>query len=166
MQKITTCLWFDDQAEEAARYYTSVFRNAKVGKITRAPAGGEPYVTQGAVLTVEFEVEGNGFVALNGGKVDFAFNDAISFQVSCADQAEVDEYWSKLTADGGREVQCGWLKDKYGLSWQIVPEALTRLIADSDKAKAGRVMAAMMQMVKIDIAKLEEAAAGQQAKVA
>ena len=101
-----------------------------------------------------------------GGKVDFAFNDAISFQVSCADQAEVDEYWSKLTADGGREVQCGWLKDKYGLSWQIVPEVLTRLIADPDKGRAGRVMAAMMQMVKIDIAKLEEAAAGHEAKVA
>jgi predicted 3-demethylubiquinone-9 3-methyltransferase (glyoxalase superfamily) len=160
MEKIITCLWFDSEAEEAANYYASVFRNAKVGKVTRVPGGGEPYVKEGAVLTAEFEIEGRSFVGVNGGKVDFSFNDSISFQVMCEDQAEVDEYWSKLTADGGREVQCGWLKDRYGMSWQIVPRVLPRLIADPDKAKASRVMQAMMQMVKLDIAKLEEAARG------
>ena len=160
MNKITTCLWFEGQAEEAALYYASVFRNAKVGRITRAPAGGEPHVREGTVLTVEFEIEGQSFVGLNGGKVDFTFNDSISFQIPCADQAEVDEYWSNLTANGGREVQCGWLKDKFGVSWQIFPEALPRLLNDPDKAKAARVMQAMMGMVKIDIAGLEAAARG------
>ena len=161
MNKITTCLWFENQAEEAANYYASVFRNAKVGKVTRAPAGGEPHVTQGSVLTVEFEIEGQAFVGLNGGPhPEGKPNDAVSFQISCADQAEVDEYWSKLSAGGGREVQCGWVKDKYGFAWQIIPEALPRLLKDPDGAKAGRVMTAMMQMVKLDVAKLEAAAKG------
>ncbi|MBS3650072.1 VOC family protein [Pseudaminobacter sp. 19-2017] len=160
MEKIITCLWFDKEAEDAAQYYASVFRNAKVTAVTRAPGGGEPHVTQGAVLTAEFEIEGRAFVALNGGKVDFSFNDSISFQVMCDDQAEVDEYSSKLTADGGREVQCGWLKDKYGVSWQIVPRIFPRLIGDPDPAKAARAMRAMMQMIKLDIATLEEAARG------
>ena len=160
MSKITTWLWFDGQAEDAAHYYASVFRNAKVGEITRAPAGGEPHVKEGVVLTVEFEIDGQKFFGLNGGKADFTFNDSISFQILCADQAEVDEYWSKLTANGGREVQCGWLKDKFGVSWQIVPEVLPRLLNDPDKAKAARVMQAMMGMVKIDIAGLEKAARG------
>ncbi len=160
MSKITTWLWFDGQAEDAAHYYASVFRSAKVGEITRAPAGGEPHVKEGAVLTAGFEIEGQKFFGLNGGKADFTFNDSISFQILCADQAEVDEYWSKLTANGGREVQCGWLKDKFGVSWQIVPDVLPRLLNDPDKAKAARVMQAMMGMVKIDIAGLEKAARG------
>ena len=160
MSKISTWLWFNGEAEEAANYYASVFRDAKVGKIMRAPAGGEPHVKEGVALTVEFEIEGQSFVGLNGGKADFTFNDSISFQIQCADQAELDEYWSKLTANGGKEVQCGWLKDRFGVSWQIIPEALPRLLGDADKARAGRVMQAMMGMVKIDIAGLEAAAAG------
>jgi len=160
LSRISTWLWFNGEAEEAANYYASVFRNAKVGKIMRAPAGGEPHVKQGVVLTAEFEIEGQSFVGLNGGKADFTFNDSISFQICCADQAELDEYWSKLTADGGKEVQCGWLKDRFGVSWQIIPEALPRLLGDPDKARAGRVMQAMMGMVKIDIAGLEAAARG------
>jgi predicted 3-demethylubiquinone-9 3-methyltransferase (glyoxalase superfamily) len=161
MNKMITCLWFDNQAEEAANYYASVFRNAKVGTVARAPAGGEPHVTEGAVLTVEWEIEGQAFIGVNGGPHPGGVpNDAVSFQIICEDQAEVDDYWSKLTADGGKEVQCGWLKDRYGFSWQIVPEALPRLIKDPDRAKAGRVMAAMMKMVKIDVAELEAAARG------
>jgi predicted 3-demethylubiquinone-9 3-methyltransferase (glyoxalase superfamily) len=160
MPKMITWLWFDGQAEEAARYYVSVFRNARMVRVTRAPAGGEPHVKEGDVLTAEFEIEGQAFGGINGGKEDFAFNHSISFQITCADQAEVDEYWSRLTADGGREIQCGWLTDRYGVSWQIVPEMLPRLIADPDRAKAGRVMAAMMQMVKLDVTRLEQAAKG------
>ena len=157
MQKITPCLWFDTQAEEAARFYVSVFKNSKIGKISHyGDTGPGP---KGGVLTVAFELAGVQFTALNGGPV-FQFNEAISLQVSCGDQAEVDELWDRLTADGGRPSQCAWLKDKYGVSWQIVPRVLMELISDPDPVKAQRVMAAMMQMSKIDIAKLREAYAG------
>ena len=156
MQKITPFLWFDTQAEEAARFYASIFPNSKVGDISRYPEGMPGQA--GSVMTVAFELDGQQFTALNGGP-NFKFTEAVSFVVDCRDQAEVDHYWDKLTA-GGQEVQCGWLKDRYGLSWQIVPARLMELASDPDTAKAGRVMQAMMKMVKIDIAKLEEAAAG------
>lgn len=157
MQKIHPFLWFETQAEEAMNFYTSVFRNSKVGNVTRYPEGGP--MPAGTVITAEFELEGMRFTALNGGP-HHKFTDAISLFVDCKDQAEVDYYWDKLTADGGKPIQCGWLVDKYGISWQIIPEALPRLLGGSDAAKSGRVMQAMMQMVKIDVAKLEEAARG------
>ena len=154
MQKITPFLWFDGKAEEAANFYVSVFPNSKVRRIGRySDAGPGP---KGDVMIVDFELDGQPFTGLNGGPM-YKFNEATSFVVHCKDQAEVDHYWSKLT-EGGQEVQCGWLKDKYGLSWQITPEILLDLINDPDTAKAGRVMAAMMQMVKIDIAALKAAA--------
>ncbi len=160
MKKIITCLWFDKNAEEAANYYTTVFRRASVGKITMTPAGGEPRTTEGEVITAEFEIEGQAFVGLNGGKQNFSFNDSVSFQIMCADQAEVDEYWSKILDGGGKAVACGWIRDKYGVRWQIVPEILLPLIADPDAAKAARVFQAMTQMVKLDVAKIEAAAKG------
>jgi predicted 3-demethylubiquinone-9 3-methyltransferase (glyoxalase superfamily) len=158
MQKITPFLWFDDQAEEAAKFYTSVFKNSKVGKSTRygeaaEKAAGRP---AGSVMTVEFELEGQKFTALNGGPV-FKFNESISFVVNCDTQEEVDYFWEKLTADGGKEVECGWLRDKYGLSWQIVPTVLIEMLQDKDHEKAERVMKAMLQMQKIDIKTLKEA---------
>jgi len=158
MQKITPFLWFDNQAEEAARFYTSIFRNSRIGKIARydesgAKASGRP---AGSVMTVEFQLEGQKFVALNGGP-HFKFNEAVSFVVNCETQAEVDRYWSQLSA-GGKEVQCGWLKDKYGVSWQIVPTILGKLLSGKDAAKARRVMQAMLKMVKLDIKKLRQAA--------
>jgi predicted 3-demethylubiquinone-9 3-methyltransferase (glyoxalase superfamily) len=158
MQKITPFLWFDDQAEEAAKFYTSVFKNSGVGKITRygeaaEKAAGRP---AGSVMTVEFELEGQKFTALNGGPV-FKFNESISFVVNCDTQEEVDYFWEKLTADGGKEVECGWLRDKYGLSWQIVPTVLIEMLQDKDHEKAERVMKAMLQMQKIDIKALKEA---------
>ena len=157
MQKITPCLWFDTQAEEAARFYVSVFKNSKIGTISYyGDTGPGP---KGGVLTVAFELDGVQFTALNGGPV-FQFNEAISLQVSCGDQAEVDELWDRLTSDGGKPSQCAWLKDKYGVSWQIVPRILMELMSDPDPVKAQRVMAAMLQMSKIDIAKLREAYAG------
>jgi predicted 3-demethylubiquinone-9 3-methyltransferase (glyoxalase superfamily) len=157
MQKITPFLWFDNQAEEAAKFYTSIFPNSKLGKMTRyGEAGPGP---AGTVLTASFEIEGTEFTALNGGPT-YKFTPAISFVVNCENQGEVDHCWEKLTADGGKEVQCGWLTDKFGVSWQIVPTVLPRLLNDPDPAKANRVMQAMLQMVKIDIAKLEEAARG------
>jgi len=161
MQKITPFLWFDHQAEEAAKFYTSVFKNSKVGKITRygeaaEKAAGRP---AGSVMTVEFELEGQKFTALNGGPV-FKFNESISFVVNCETQEEVDYLWEKLTADGGKEVECGWLRDKYGLSWQIVPTVLIEMLQDKDHEKAERVMKAMLQMQKIDIKTLKEAYAG------
>jgi predicted 3-demethylubiquinone-9 3-methyltransferase (glyoxalase superfamily) len=157
MQKIMPCLWFDDRIEEAVNFYTSVFPNAKVTNISRyGDAGPMP---KGTVLTATFELEGQGFMALNGGP-KFTFSEAISFVVRCADQKEVDHYWNKLTADGGSESQCGWLKDKFGLSWQIVPDALGRHLSDKDTAKANRVMQAMLKMKKIDVAALDKAAAG------
>jgi predicted 3-demethylubiquinone-9 3-methyltransferase (glyoxalase superfamily) len=157
MSKITTCLWFNGQAEAAANLYVSLFPNSKVGKITKYPEGtpGQP----GTVMSVEFELDGARFVGLNGGP-EFTFSEAVSFQIDCKDQAEVDRYWTALLADGGEESVCGWLKDRFGLSWQVVPSLLPKLMGDPDKAKANRVTAAMMQMKKIDVAKLEEAAAG------
>jgi predicted 3-demethylubiquinone-9 3-methyltransferase (glyoxalase superfamily) len=160
MKKITTWLWFETQAEEAAKYYASVFRNTQLGEVVRAPAGGEPYTKEGQVLTAEVTIEGQTFCLLNGGPhPEGKPNDAVSFQILCADQAEVDEYWDKLKADGGREVQCGWVKDKYGFAWQIVPEVLPRLMYGPDREKAKRVTEAMMKMVKLDVAALEKAAA-------
>lgn len=155
MPKITPFLWFDNQAEEAAKFYTSVFKNSKMGEVRRyGDAGPGP---KGSVMTASFSIEGVEFTALNAGPL-FKFNESVSFVVHCKTQAEVDEYWSKLTADGGQESQCGWLKDKFGLSWQITPDRLLELISDKDVAKSQRAMQAMMQMQKIDIAKIEQAA--------
>ncbi|CAI2934847.1 VOC family protein [Aminobacter niigataensis] len=156
MQKITPFLWFDNQAEDAVNFYISVFRNAKVGKVTRYGEAGPGPV--GSVMVAEFELEGIRFTALNGGPM-FKFTEAISMVVDCKDQAEVDHFWDRLS-EGGQPGQCGWLKDRFGLSWQIVPEALPRLLGDPDPAKAGRVMQAMLQMTRIEVAKLEKAYAG------
>jgi predicted 3-demethylubiquinone-9 3-methyltransferase (glyoxalase superfamily) len=159
MQKIIPCLWFDDKAEEAAKFYASVFRNSRIGDVTHY--GKEGYEIHGrkagSVLTVEFEIEGQEFVALNGGPV-FKFNEAISFQVHCETQKEIDYYWEKLTEGGDRKVQqCGWLKDKYGVSWQIVPVVLGKMLQDKDTMKSDRVMKALLQMRKLDIMTLERA---------
>ena len=152
-QRITPFLWFDGQAEEAANFYVSIFPNSKIGSTSRhGEAGPGP---KGSVMTVAFNLDGLSFTALNGGPM-FKFTEAISLVVHCETQAEVDHYWDKLSA-GGQQVQCGWLKDKYGLSWQIVPNALIELAQDQDPAKSQRVMAAMMQMKKIDIAGLKAA---------
>ncbi len=158
MQKITPFLWFDDKAEEAVKFYTSIFENSKIGKIARYDEAGEKASgrPRGSVMTVEFQLEGQQFVALNGGP-QFKFTEAISFVVNCETQEEVDYYWEKLSA-GGKEVQCGWLKDKYGLSWQIVPTVLGKLVSDKDAAKSQRVMQAMLKMVKLDVKKLKQAA--------
>ena len=162
MQKIMPCLWFDKEAEDAAKFYVSVFDDSKLGAITRYGTegreihGGAP----GAVLTVQFEINGQEFVALNGGPV-FKFNEAISFQVLCASQEEVDYYWAKLSEGGNEKAQqCGWLKDKFGVSWQVVPSMLSALLQDKDPAKSGRVMKALLQMKKLDIAELQRAYAG------
>lgn len=160
MKKIVPNLWFDNEAEDAAKFYTSIFKNSKINEITHYPeaateASGKP---AGSVLTVTFELDGNEFLALNGGS-DFKFNEAVSFAVPCKDQTEVDYYWEKLTA-GGEESMCGWLKDKYGLSWQVVPEQLDEMMRDEDQSKVERVTAAFMQMRKFDIATLERAAEG------
>jgi predicted 3-demethylubiquinone-9 3-methyltransferase (glyoxalase superfamily) len=167
MTKLFNCLWFETEAEEAARFYASVFRDAKLGPVMRAPAGGEPHTTEGKVLTAEVTIAGHTLVCLNGGPHPGAQpNDAVSLYVLCADQAQVDEYWSKLTADGGKEIQCGWLQDKYGFRWQIVPQIMHDLLQDPDRGKAGRAMKAMMQMVKLDVAAIEAAARGAQASAA
>ena len=156
MQKITPFLWFDNNAEEAAKFYVSVFKNSKIGKVARyGEAGPGP---KGTVMTVEFELDGQKFVALNGGP-QFKFTEAVSFVVNCKTQKEVDTIWEKLSA-GGQEVQCGWLKDKFGLSWQIVPTVMTELLTDRDPKKSQRVMKAMLKMVKLDIAALERAYEG------
>jgi predicted 3-demethylubiquinone-9 3-methyltransferase (glyoxalase superfamily) len=157
MPKITPFLWFDDQAEEAANLYVSLFPNSRITKVTRYSEGGAGRA--GTVMTVEFELDGRPMVGLNGGP-HFTFTEAISFTIDCADQAEVDHYWSGLLAEGGKESQCGWLKDRFGLSWQVVPRALPRLMEDPDPAKAKRVTQAMLQMVKLDVAELEAAARG------
>jgi predicted 3-demethylubiquinone-9 3-methyltransferase (glyoxalase superfamily) len=157
--KITPCLWFEGRAEEAARFYTSIFPNSSIDKLERTPAD-TPGNKQGDVLIVIFTLAGRSFQALNGPPHD-NFNDAISLSVDCADQAEVDRYWAALTADGGKPVRCGWLKDKYGLSWQIVPRRLTELLSDPDPAKAKRVMEAMLKMVKLDVAAIEAVAASE-----
>ncbi len=154
MPKITPCLWFDTQGEEAAEFYTSIFPNSKIVDVTRyGPAGPRP---EGSVMTVAFVLDGQEYVALNGGP-EFTFSEAISFQVSCGSQEEVDEYWNRLS-DGGEEGPCGWLKDRYGLSWQIVPTALSELLADPDPGRSERAMRAMLEMKKIDIAELRRAA--------
>jgi predicted 3-demethylubiquinone-9 3-methyltransferase (glyoxalase superfamily) len=154
MQKITPCLWFDDEGEEAARFYTSVFPNSKIVSVSYY--GEDSMRPAGTVMTVEFELDGQRFVALNGGP-EFTFSEAISFQVSCEGQEEVDAYWSTLT-EGGKEQPCGWLKDRYGVSWQIIPTALPRLLNDPDPERARRAMEAMLRMKKIEIAELERAA--------
>jgi predicted 3-demethylubiquinone-9 3-methyltransferase (glyoxalase superfamily) len=152
-QRITPFLWFDHQAEEAATFYTAIFKNSKIETVTRyGDAGPGP---KGSVMTIAFELDGQKFVALNGGP-QYQFNPAISFVVNCEGQEEVDYYWEKLTA-GGKEIQCGWLVDKYGVSWQIVPKALIDMLRDENAARAQRVMKEMFQMKKIDIARLEEA---------
>ena len=154
MNEITPCLWFDTEGEDAAKLYTSVFPNSKILDVSRYGAAGPR--PEGTVMTVSFELEGQKFLALNGGP-EYTFSEAISFQVSCKDQDEVDAFWSKLS-EGGEEGPCGWLKDRFGLSWQIVPTRLTELLSDPDREKSQRVMEAMLKMNKIDIAALEAAA--------
>jgi len=162
VQPITPCLWFDNQAEEAARYYTGIFKNSKIGTISRyTEAGREVHGRPpGTVMVVAFELDGQPFTALNGGPL-FKFNEAISFQIMCRTQEEVDHYWNKLTAGGDEKAQqCGWLKDKYGVSWQVVPTVLVEMMSDPDKEKSGRAMEAMLQMKKLDIAELKRAYEG------
>ena len=151
MKKITPFLWFDTQAEEAMNFYVSIFKNSKVLGVTPGPDGG--------AMSVNFELDGQEFIGLNAGP-QFEFNESISFLVDCQTQAEVDELWEKLTADGGEESRCGWLKDKYGLSWQIIPRALGEMLSDPDREKAGRAMQAMLQMNKIDIEEMRRAFEG------
>ncbi len=161
LQRITPFLWFDTQAEEAVKFYTSIFKKSKIGKIARYDKAGEKVSGRpaGSVMTVEFQIEGQDFIALNGGPI-FRFNESISFVVNCGTQKEVDYYWKRLTSGGGKEVQCGWLTDKFGLSWQIVPAVLSELMSSKDAAKSHRVMEAMLKMVKLDIKKLKQAAKG------
>ncbi len=152
MKKITPFLWFDTQAEEAMNFYASIFKNSKVGDISRGP--------DGKVFSVNFQLEGQDFMAINAGP-EFKFNESISMFVNCEDQAEVDDLWNKLTADGGEESMCGWLKDKYGLSWQIVPKQLGSYIGGPDPVKAQRAMQAMLKMNKLIVADLKRAYDGQ-----
>lgn len=161
MQKITPFLWFNDNAEAAAKFYTSIFKKSKLGTIARYEKAGEKVSGRpaGSVMTVDFQIEGQDFIALNGGPL-FKFNESISFVVNCMTQAEVDYYWKKLTAGGGKAGQCGWLKDKFGVSWQVVPTTLNELMSGKDAAKSQRVMEAMLKMVKLDIKKLKAAARG------
>ena len=162
LQRITPCLWFDDQAEEAAGFYAAIFKNSRIVHISRyGEAGREIHgKAPGTVMVVAFELDGHAFTALNGGPV-FKFNEAVSLQVSCETQDEVDHYWNRLSAGGDAQAQqCGWLKDKYGVSWQVVPTALIDMLNDSDYDKSQRVMIAMLQMKKIDIEKLRRAYAG------
>jgi predicted 3-demethylubiquinone-9 3-methyltransferase (glyoxalase superfamily) len=154
----TTCLWFDDQAEEAAHYYVSVFENSRIGRTTRYTEGGMGRA--GSVMTVDFVANGQKFVALNGGP-QFTFNEAISFQILCEGQAEIDHYWNKLTEGGGEGGPCGWVKDRYGVSWQVVPTRLLDMAADPDEEKAARATKAMLGMGKLDLAALEKAYAGE-----
>lgn len=156
MSKITPNLWFDTDGEEAAKFYTSIFPNSRILEVARyGPAGPRP---EGMVMTVAFELDGQRFVALNGGP-DFKFTEAVSFEIRCEDQEEVDSYTSKLIEGGGEQGPCGWVKDRFGLSWQVIPKALIELLADADGEKSQRVMAAMLRMRKIDVAELERAAA-------
>ena len=156
MRKISPFLWFDGQAEDAAKFYVSLFPNAAISKVSRYPADAPGGNSEGAVMTVEFEIDGVTFVALNGGP-DFKFNEAVSLSVDCDGQAEVDRYWKALT-EGGEEGPCGWLKDRYGLSWQVNPRRLGELLADADPRRAKAAMGAMMQQKKIVIADIEAAA--------
>jgi len=158
MQKISPFLWFDEQAEEAAKFYVGVFENSKLGKITRYPAEAAKKIGRvpDSVMTVEFTLDGVEFVALNGGP-QFKFSEAISFSVACANQVEVDYFWEKLSADGGQQGPCGWLKDKFGVSWRVNPTILGEMLNDPDPARSQRVMAALMEMDKIDIDRLKQA---------
>lgn len=158
MPGLAPCLWFDREAEAAADFYCAVFPNSKVTEVARYPEG-FPGDRAGQVLTVAFELDGKPFTGLNGGP-DFTFSEAISFQIDVETQAELDRYWNALLAGGGQESMCGWLKDRFGVSWQVVPTQLAKLMASPDREAAGRVAHAMMQMVKLDIAKLEAAAEG------
>lgn len=161
MNPLTTCLWFDTEAEEAARFYVALFEEGEIGQITRYGKEGHEIHgrPEGSVMTVEFRLRGQDFVGLNGGP-NFTFNEAVSFQIFCDSQAEVDRYWEELGADGGQPGPCGWIKDRFGLSWQVIPNRLMELMKDKDRAKAGRTMNAMLKMGKIDIAGLERAASG------
>ncbi len=157
LQRISPFLWFDKQAEEAANFYTSIFKNSKVGKVARYGEGGPG--PKGSAMTVAFELDGQEFVALNGGP-QFKFCEAVSFVVNCETQQEIDEFWEKLS-EGGKKVECGWLKDKYGLSWQVVPTVLGELLGDKDPARSQRVMNALLKMKKLDIEGLKKAYQGQ-----
>lgn len=159
-QKITPCLWFDTQAEEAAKFYTSIFENSRIKRISRyGKAGREVHGKEaGSVMVVEFEIEGQTFIALNGGP-QFKFDEAVSFQVFCESQEEIDYFWSKLSR-GGKEGSCGWLKDKFGLSWQVVPSVLPQMMTDADGAKSDRIMNAVLKMKKFDVDALQRANAG------
>ncbi len=160
-QKITPCLWFDTQAEEAAKFYTSLFANSRITHVSRFTKVGRDVHGKeaGSVMTVAFELEGQSFIALNGGP-QFKFSEAVSFQVMCDTQAEIDHFWSKLT-DGGQEGPCGWLKDRFGVSWQIVPSVLPQMMTDADSARSERVMNAFLQMKKFDLESLQRAYTGQ-----
>jgi len=162
-KKLTPCLWFDTQAEEAAKFYVSVFKNSKITSISRFPDAGQDVHGKpaGSVMVVAFEIDGQPFTALNGGP-QFKFDEAVSFQVACDNQEEIDYFWSKLS-EGGQEGPCGWLKDKFGLSWQVFPSALPKWLMDPDKARPARVMNAFMKMKKLDIAAIERAYAGEAA---
>ncbi len=162
--KITPCLWFDNQAEEAAKFYCSIFKNSKITEISRFPEAGQEAHGKpaGSVMVAAFELDGQLFTALNGGP-QFKFDEAVSFQVPCESQQEIDYYWSALTKEGGQEGPCGWLKDKFGLSWQVFPAAVPKMLTDPDRAKAARVMKAFMKMKKFDLAAIERAYAGQAA---
>ncbi|MBI5580023.1 MAG: VOC family protein [Deltaproteobacteria bacterium] len=163
IQKITPCLWFDNQAEEAANFYISIFNNSEIGRITRYGKEGHEIHGKpaGTVMTVEFKLDGQAFTALNGGPI-FKFSEATSFQVHCGTQEEVDYYWEKLSEGGDEKAQqCGWLKDKYGLSWQVIPKLLSEFLSDPDSEKSQRAMKAMLQMKKIDIKKIKRAYVGQ-----
>ena len=164
-QRISPCLWFDHQAEEAAKFYVSVFKNSKIGRVSRYTSVGQEIHGRkpGSVMTVEFDLDGQRFTALNGGP-DFTFNEAVSLQINCETQEEVDYYWDKLTAGGDQKAQqCGWLKDKFGMSWQVVPDPLIDMIKDPDKEKAQRAFKAMMQMKKLDLDAARRAFEGQEA---
>jgi predicted 3-demethylubiquinone-9 3-methyltransferase (glyoxalase superfamily) len=158
MDKITICLWFDGVAEDAATFYTSLFPNSRINAVNRSPSD-NPSGPKGSVLTVDFTLDGRSYIGLNGGD-DFKFTEAISLSIDCADQAEVDRYWDALLANGGEESVCGWLKDRFGLSWQVVPRRMTEMFASPDRAGAERAMQAMLKMVKLDVAELEAAFAG------
>ena len=155
MSKIAPCLWFDGQAEEAAKFYVSLLPDSRIDKVMRSPAD-NPSTPRGAVLLVDFTLAGQQFIGLNGGP-QFPFTEAVSFTINCEDQKEVDRLWDALASDGGSPVQCGWIKDRFGLSWQVVPKALVEMLNDPDRERAGRVMQAMLQMTKIDIDGLRKA---------
>ncbi|MGH2489200.1 MAG: VOC family protein [Candidatus Limnocylindria bacterium] len=158
MNKITPCLWFDGTAEEAAEFYTSLFPDSRIDKVNRSPAD-TPSGSEGSVLTVDFTLAGQPYIGLNGGP-EFTFNESVSFSIDCADQAEVDRYWDALIEGGGEHSVCGWLKDRYGLSWQVIPRQLPEMVNGPDRAGAKRAMEAMLEMTKIDVEKLREAYEG------